>query len=428
MKKIVASVGLIALASGMNAVQGQDITATPYKPWKVSASLRGFYDDNINTVPNGPDKISSWGFQVDPGLNLNWQNEQTRLSAGYVYTFRYYDKKPINNSVNYDQDHSFNAALAHAFSERYQIAVNDSFVIGQEPDFLRASSGQAFSDFQRVSGNNIRNYGDITFDAVMTRIFSLELGYNNQYFDYADSGGNATTPSTAGLLNRIDQSARLDTRWQVAPQTIGVIGYTFEQVSYIGNEPIGLQGDGTELFSQDRNSYQNKIYAGADHNFTPDFSGSLRAGGNVTDYYNNPGGSASETTPFVTASLKYVYTVESSVEGGFSYDRTPIDIVSPSSDSFVRDADAIVVYAHLTHRIVPDLTGSLIAQFQDTIFNGGSVDGETERYFMLGLDLEYRFNAYLAANLGYNYDKVNSDINGRSYDRNRVYFGLKASY
>ena len=53
MKKIVASVGLVALgASGINAVQAQDVSSPPpEKPWNVSASLRGFYDDNYVTAP-----------------------------------------------------------------------------------------------------------------------------------------------------------------------------------------------------------------------------------------------------------------------------------------------------------------------------------------------------------------------------------------
>jgi len=52
MKKLV-SVGL--LASGTTGAQAVDVpgeTASMPKPWSVSATLRGFYDDNFNTVPN----------------------------------------------------------------------------------------------------------------------------------------------------------------------------------------------------------------------------------------------------------------------------------------------------------------------------------------------------------------------------------------
>src|SRR5262249_45623385 len=53
MKKIVASVGLVALgASGVQTAFAQDFSADNSKPWSISATLRGFYDDNVNTWPN----------------------------------------------------------------------------------------------------------------------------------------------------------------------------------------------------------------------------------------------------------------------------------------------------------------------------------------------------------------------------------------
>jgi hypothetical protein len=425
MKKIVASVGLIALTSGMNAVQAQDVPAAPYKPWQVTGKLRGFYDDNINTAPNGPAKVSSWGFQINPGFTLDWQKEQTSAELGYEYTYRYYDKRPFNNTANYDQDHNFHVQLNHAFSERYQVGVYDSFVLGQEPDLLRSAPG--LSEFQRVSGDNIRNLGAINLNTVLTPVWGLLLGYNNHLYHYQDHGGSAFAPSTGGLLNRMDQNANLDARWQMQPQTVGVVGYMFSHSAYTGNEPIGFEG-ATVLYSQNRNSYANTMYLGADHNFNPDLSASARAGGRVTDYYNQPGGSSSEVTPYVTASVKYNYTVESFGMVGLSYNKVPMDIVAGSANSFVKDADAFVLYGNITHRIIPKLFGNLNGQFQDSIFNGGTVDGQSEQYYMVGVDLRYELNTYLSANVGYNYDKVDSDIPNRSYTRNRVYFGVLASY
>src|SRR5258708_2342632 len=99
MKKIVASVGLFAVgASGMDAASAASLTAEPSKPWSVQATLRGFYDDNVSTVPNGSSKVRSFGFEVSPAFYLNWPLEQTSLSLGYLYSFRYYDKKPLGNS------------------------------------------------------------------------------------------------------------------------------------------------------------------------------------------------------------------------------------------------------------------------------------------------------------------------------------------
>jgi hypothetical protein len=448
MKKIVASVGLIALGvSNFNAVHGQDVATPPYKPWNVSASLRAFYDDNINTVPNGPNKTGSFGFQVSPGVGLDWHDDQTSLKLDYLYTLRWYDKRPFA-SDNYDQDHQFNASFGHAFNERYQLGVTESFVIGQEPEMLR-SGLFAPGEFQRVSGDNIRNYGTITLNGQLTPLFGFEAGYANQFYDYHDSGASVfggivgrfiggtfvPGPSYSGSLDRIVHNIHLDSRWQITPQTVGVLGYAFELTDYTGNEPIAVvsQKIGTNaptplvLNSDSRNSRANYIYGGADHNFGPDLSGSIRVGIRDTDYYNDPT-AKSAISPYVNSSLKYNYQAESYAEAGFSFDRTPTDMVAASSTDVTRDSDSAVIFGHINHRIVPDLFGSLLAQFQNSTFNGGSFDGKSERYFMLGLDLTYRFNPYLSADIGYNYDKVDSDISGRSYDRNRVYIGMTARY
>src|ERR1700761_4483413 len=55
MKKFVVSAGLVAIgAASVQSLMADDangIAATP-KAWNVSASLRGFYDDNYSTAPN----------------------------------------------------------------------------------------------------------------------------------------------------------------------------------------------------------------------------------------------------------------------------------------------------------------------------------------------------------------------------------------
>src|SRR3954447_11439376 len=175
MKKIVASVGLLALgASGLHAATAADgLTAESAKPWSVAATLRGVYDDNINTAPSGPGKQDSFGFEVSPSLALSWSVPQTIVSFSYLYSLKYYDEKPAGNAEHYDQIHTFNALLQHSFNERYQVKAQDSFVIGQEPDLLR--SGNAFSTFQRIPGNNIRNYGDISLDGQLTPLLGFEV-------------------------------------------------------------------------------------------------------------------------------------------------------------------------------------------------------------------------------------------------------------
>ena len=57
-----------------------------------------------------------------------------------------------------------------------------------------------------------------------------------------------------------------------------------------------------------------------------------------------------------------------------------------------------------------------------------SFDGDADLFYVVGVNLEYRFNRNFLANIGYNWDKLDSDIPDRTFDRNRVYIGVTASY
>src|SRR5262245_29284403 len=116
MKKIVASVGLLALgASSLQAYDWSDFVAESTKPWTVGLTLRGFYDDNINDWPdnqplpykNGVSgsryKKESWGFEVNPSILFDWKMEQTSLSLGFNYSMKWYQNEPVNNADNIDQ-------------------------------------------------------------------------------------------------------------------------------------------------------------------------------------------------------------------------------------------------------------------------------------------------------------------------------------
>jgi outer membrane receptor for ferrienterochelin and colicin len=233
MKKIVASVGLVAIgASGLQSASAQALGAgDASKPWSVSATLRGFYDDNTATLANNITLPSgthrdSIGFEVSPSAALAWSVDQTTVTLGVLYSFKHYDDIPLNSTGHNDNSFTFNAGLSHAFNEQIAARVTDSFVIGQEPDLLRA--GNAYATFQRVSGNNIRNYGVIGVDAQLSPEWGISAGYDNAFYDYKDRGqsfnGLAVQPSLAGALNRIENRAHLEGNYQAMPETKLLVG------------------------------------------------------------------------------------------------------------------------------------------------------------------------------------------------------------
>jgi len=441
MNKIVASVGLAAL--GVASAEAQMVpgqTATMTKPWSAAVTLRGFYDDNLNTV--SANKQDVFGFEVSPSVGWQWApSPQTHFSIGYLYSFKYYDHTPNDQSQRYDQSHAFNLALEHAFSERQQLVLGDSFVIGQEPDFLRA--GNSMATFQRISGNNIRNYGSIAFKEQFTRLFGIEVGYNNAYYDYSahnlqGPGGlvAAGEVSPSGALDRLEHTLHLDTRWVIQPETVGVFGYQFRWADYTGNEEIAFTADpnfpnGT-VMSENRNYREHYVYVGADHTFRPDLTASARVGARFIDFYNDPGGNGNGWGPYAMVNVTWVYNPDSRVELGVSHDISSTDITGATDEgteatTFTSSQETTVVYASINHRITPKLRGSLIGQFQTSEFKGGPANSKSEQDYLLGLNLTYQFTQHLSGELGYNYDKLQSEI-GRSFDRNRVYIGVTAGY
>src|SRR5947209_226984 len=102
MKRIIASASLVTLgAAGLQAAYAPGLSPMETaKPWSVSATLRGFYDDNYNNAPAHPvdpaipTAKSSGGFEVSPQFKVHTSMDQTYLGASYLYSMKYYfDRK-----------------------------------------------------------------------------------------------------------------------------------------------------------------------------------------------------------------------------------------------------------------------------------------------------------------------------------------------
>src|SRR5512140_178613 len=117
MKKIVASVGLVALGASAIQASAQSVEAPDNsKPWSISAVLRGFYDDNPATIPDASSAPagrvrSSWGYEVSPSIALKWVLDQTTINLGYLYSLKYYQDTPPNSFNHDDQVHTFNISV-----------------------------------------------------------------------------------------------------------------------------------------------------------------------------------------------------------------------------------------------------------------------------------------------------------------------------
>jgi hypothetical protein len=442
MKKLITSAGLAVL--GAASLQAQQVyapapgltTTQLSKPWSVSAAIRGFYDDNYALTPSkgylvpGPTPGStvrlrpqdSFGYEVTPSAALNWAMEQTYIGLSYVYGLKYYEDRPEHK---YDQTHQANIKLTHAFTDRYKLDVSDSFVATREPDLFAPVN--APNSTLRTRQDMIRNYGAATFSAGLTDQLGVVLGYSNTLYDFSDSGEG----SLSALLDRMEHLASANLRWQIQPSTVVLLGYQYGIMDFSGNDLTDIffthNGVTTNLKSKDRNNTSHYVYLGVDHNFNPQLDMSLRLGAQITDYDDLPGSSKSDVSPYADANMTYKMTQDSWVQLGVRHSRI-------ATDAAALDQENTTAYGSVNYRVLPPLVASLLGQYQyNTFVEGqpstvGNFSNKSENFWLVGLNLAYEINKFLAAEVGYNYDRLDSDIDVRTFTRNRVYVGLRASY
>jgi hypothetical protein len=445
MKKFVVSVGLVALgAATAHAQYAPGLTPLEMsKAWSLSADLRGFYDDNYLTLPKDL-RQSSWGTEVSPSAAVNHSVQDTLFSASYVYDWRWYEDHSYT-----DQSHQFNARFEHEFSERYKLSLNESFVIAQEPTLI---DPQVISSPLLVEGNNVRNTAQADFTAELTKLLDLHLGYANTFYAYQQTAGdvfgypfNPATgesvalgaaapfqPSRSAALDRMEQLATLDLRWKVTPDTTGVFGYQYGHVNYTSPEyiiyPDAAAGEKGYL-SNIRNDDEHFAFIGADESFTPDLNGSIRVGGEYLDYYNYH---TSRLSPYVDANLTWHYTAQSSAQVGVKHIHNSTDVTGFTTP--VLDTDTTAVYASVNHNLTDRFSINAMGQAQYSTFTGGdqagagSINGDSEDFYVVGVNLAYHFNPWFLTEVGYDYSKLNSEVIDRSYTRNQVYVGVRGTY
>jgi hypothetical protein len=432
MRKFFACVGLAAAGTtGLQAAYAPDLNSMEAtKLWSLSGTLRSFYDDNYNTT-SGPNKRSSYGFEVSPSFSLNVPLQQTEFGLRYTYGLYYYQDREILGENPVDQTHQFDLWMDHAFSERWQTKVQDSFVVGQEPELIDPNTAVPI----RTKGNNIRNTGTITLHTAWTRLFSTELGYQNTFYDYENSGGNFLSPSLAGRLNRIEQSVWLNLQWQVRPKTMVLIGGNFGLANYTADEqiasslPLAMITGNPFYYSQNRDSRSYIGYLGLQHVFLPNLSVNAQGGVQYTENYNDPLGSPS-LAPYAVMSATYTYAPGSYAQIGFQQRRNATDVVGDpalASGKITEDQESSMVYASINHRFTPQLTGNVTGNLQFSTFDGGQFDSQSQTMYSVGLNLSYSFNPHVSVEIGYNFDDLTSDVREK-YQRNRIYAGVTGTY
>ena len=376
------------------------------KVWEVTASLRGFYDDNYTTSPEALAE-ESWGIEVSPGFNLTiGEGTDLEFSAGYAFGMRYYEDRESDNE---DYGHELGISLNKAFSNTSLLQLSDSFVIAQEPEILNGGTPL------RTEGDNLRNTISASYRQVLAGNILGELGYGNSIIDYDH-------PTYSALLDRSHNQVNLDVIYDME-QTEYFVGYKFASTDFDGGD-LGF-GSGFNSDARDNDSHYG--YVGVRHQLNKEFVASAQVGAQFVDYYNfdlMPGLiPEDETSPYVSAAMEWGYAEGSQLVAGLS-------LVRGATDLQAADQEISAVYAQLLHKVTARVHGTLTARYQDAEISGGGVqvDGKEESLLLLGASLTYAIADNIWTELAYNYDELDSDIPHRSFERNYVSIGIGTSY
>jgi hypothetical protein len=454
MKKLIVSIGLAA--AGVASVHAAPAPVSPdnSKMWSLSATLRGFYDDNYNTTPQ---KQGSFGFEASPTFSLHVPLQQTEIGLRYTYGLYYYQTRENNGQNPIDQTHQFDLYLDHAFTPRWEARLEDTVTMAQEPSLLTPGlAGTA----QRINGNNVANTVTAGLHTDWTRLFSTQLTYANTFYHYENSGASVTGPtaatllpsppfppstyiggnpgsvqtSYAGTLDRFEHLISLDLQWHVTPTTMALIGYQFGLVNFIGNEPVAIFTPPPYTmppkiyYSNSRDSMSHYGYVGAQHEFLDNLTGSVKVGAQYTTYYNDPNASSS-LGPYADASLIYTYANGSYMQVGLTQSRNVTDTVQlDSNGQITQDQESTRVYGSINHLLTPKVMASAVGSFQYSTFHNGQFNSQSAEFYNLGLNLSYAFTRHFSSDVGYNFDWYTTAVPGQDYTRNRVYLGVTATY
>ena len=419
MKNILTTAGVaaIAVAGIQTQCAAQAIAVDDSKWWQVSASLRGFYDDNYTIAPDDFAR-ESFGFEVRPGVVVGHQGEQYIAKLSAYYSGRWFEDRDDDA-----WDHGFmaDANMEYQLSENHVLRLNDNFSYTSEPTLL--DRGSAIT-LLRADGTNIRNLGDLKYIGQFTPLFGLEVGYGNTLYDFEQEG----VGSYSAILDRVEHLIRAETRWTLTPTLAGILGYWYETVGFTGDESIGA---GSSFKSDVRDSFSHYFIGGADYTVSPHCFVSVRGGAQNVTYSEVPG-EPDQWNGFGDISTTFEYAEGSHFRVGGRYGRNRTDVVGAISPTLytqlTMDQETAVAYGTVSHKLTEQLTARASAQLQFGTFNGGLYDDESEGMYVIGASLTYDLTQYLALETGYNYDRLDSDDSNRTYSRNRVFLGVRGQF
>ncbi len=386
-----------ASAEGLFYVGNEAQESLPLK-WVVGASA--IYDDNVN--PGFGDKRSS--FALNPYVGLSFVNitPQTTWDVyarlGLIY---YFDQPSGGDDLNSQSRVGVN--LTHRFSERLRFASRNFIAYELEPDY---SYGYASS---RQSGEYFYWQTDNSIGFRWTERLATYTGFNLTGADYDVANNDRFTWE---FYNQF--------RYQLTPNTVLTADYRYSQTA--GD---GLSSDSTDQY----------FLVGAEHRFSPNTIGIIRGGLQLRDVNDGANSSSPYLEFALNSQVNEQFSVRTFLRYGMEYyDTVVLHPTSGLSEFDDRRTLRLGVETEYVLSPVVSLFGGvdyIPSQYQaGRTLNAPitSVSDLNEDVINAFIGASFKFTDSLTGSVTYNYTHSNSDVLGRSYDRNRISVGISAEF
>jgi opacity protein-like surface antigen len=370
----------------------------PSRRWSVSATVLSGWDDNIYSRPDGPDKISSATTTFMPVLYVYIPLDQSFFGMRYTHDSTYYWDR--TGGDNWDRSHIVDMMASHRFNNRLQLDITDSFRRGTRPELVDLVNNVPY--IRQQQGDYYYNNLNASLNYKLTQLWTLIVGNAWEYWAYdkmSDQDRNIYSPNI-GLSYILSPSTTIGANFR-----IGIVDYSNPGIN-----------DG-------KNSITETAYLSLTHLFNPQLTGQIGAGASRAEFGDN----TTSTSPYFSGNLSYQYCKDGTVSLGTSY------FLNPSVQNFYRSSGTLATFVQVNHTITRKLIANLSAtHIYSTMGNLESsavgTSESTDTSWRLGLGLTYACTRWLSLEANYSYETIDSDMNGRGYDRNRVWGGVRVTY
>jgi hypothetical protein len=406
-KPLTLTLAILTLAGSVYGQGLYDIApndeATESSPISWSAGISYNYDDNVTPTAGvgqgSDDKASSISAYVGASLvsitpQTTW-DIFTRLGGNF-----YIDSLEAPNSEDLYTQARLGINLAHRINERLRLSSRNYIAYELEPDYSYGfSTDRQLEEYLHYKTDNAVGYR-------WNERFATYTGVSVRGVLYGSADNASDNDRT--LYNLYNQF-----RYRASEQTVWTLDYRYSTT------------DSSGTASDSKNQF---ITLGAEHRFSPTSVFAVKAGMQLRDVADGE----DENAPFAEAAIRTRMNDQLSIR---SFARYSIEDYGTSFENFTYDNNTTLrVGVSADYTISPDLTlqgGANIIMMDmqdgrsDTIVSVS--DAQTD-LLNLYLGFSYRVNDVFYLTGSYNWTDSDSDLEDRTYDRNRVSLGLRAEF